>query len=644
MLCMLASVVLNMGLPASAHARSYECPQVNVVAQAQTDGSLHVAEQRTFDFDGEFSAVWWTFSGLPWNAEVTVSSMRMAFVDEEGNVTGDWTTLPEVSFQLSWRDEGGPSSDAWSFDKAKNTVYAFFNQEDARVIFELDYTVENGVQAYDDVAELYWKYVPEGWEADSQNVSVVIELPVALDAAVTPGENVRAWGHGPADGMVTVDEDGTVSYQVPLVRSGQYAEARVVFPVSWLTNLDAQARLANQGTTRLDSILAEEQAWTDQANNQRMVALRLNIGLVVGCALVLAIGIVLFLRLGREHKPDYVGDYWRDVPAPNLHPAVVGRLWRWNHESADDFTATIMHLANRGIVRIDKGSYEGRKGEQVDDYFLTLVGDPAAVGASPIDQAALRFLFEDVADGQKSLWVGSIREYGTRCPQKYVDAVKGWQGVLSAETDKHDFFEPKSKTAQKVVLVVAAVLAIGGLLAAAATRNLLVLACTLPTALALGVIANYMPRRSVEGNNIVARAKALRNWLRDFSSADECLPTDANTWGELMVYAYLFGVAKRAAGELRTVLSEVTDSPAEPTSFGSLYVPWYAWYVAVGHDAGGSSMPSVGDALSASIASTYSGAQSAISAINGSSSSAGGFGGGFSGGGGGGFGGGGGAR
>jgi len=50
--------------------------------------------------------------------------------------------------------------DAWSFDEPQDTVYAFFNVEDATMIFELDYTVVNGVQAYEDVAELYWKYVP----------------------------------------------------------------------------------------------------------------------------------------------------------------------------------------------------------------------------------------------------------------------------------------------------------------------------------------------------------------------------------------------------------------------------------------------------------------------------------------------------
>ena len=55
---------------------------------------------------------------------------------------------------------------------------------------------------------------------------------------------------------------------------------------------------------------------------------------------------------------------------------------------------------------------------------------------------------------------------------------------------------------------------------------------------ATAVLGNYTMRRSVEGNNIVARAKALRNWLRD---GDVRAEIDRP---ELVIYAYLFGVSE----------------------------------------------------------------------------------------------------
>ena len=81
----------------------------------------------------------------------------------------------------------------------------------------------------------------------------------------------------------------------------------------------------------------------------------------------------------------------------------------------------------------------------------------------------------------------------------------------------------------------------------------------IPTAIALGVIGNYMPRRSVKGNELTAKSKALRNWLTDFSSLDERPPTDVKVWGEFMVYAYLFGVADQAIKQLQTTMPQLFE-------------------------------------------------------------------------------------
>lgn len=641
MLAILASAAIS---PSRAFADSYDCPEVNISAQAQTDGSLRVVEQRTFDFDGAFSAVWWNVTGLPWNAEMHVNGVRVAAVDDAGNVQGDWTALPEVGFQISWRDSGGPSAPAWSFDETRDTLYAFSDYTDARVVVEVDYTVENAVQAYDDIAEVYWKYVPEGWGADSHDVSMTIALPVPSGVTVTPGDNVRAWGHGPLDGTVSVNEDGTVTYEVPLVRSGQYAEARVVFPVDWLTNLDEEAAQANQGVTRLDTVLAEEKDWADQANNQRVLALAVNVGIVVACVAAIAIAVLLFLRFGREHKPDFVGEYWRDVPDKSLHPAAVGRLWRWNHESCDDFTATVMSLAHRGAVRISKGSYADPEGKLVDDYYLTRVEPAASDLGNPVDRKTIELLFDRIAGGAPSLWLGTIREYGKHHSREYADLMASWQGVLSGEVNKHDFFETAGKRLQMIVGVFAVLFVIVGIIMGVSWGNFLPPLAMVPTGAVLLVIANYMPRRTEYGNNVTARAKALRNWLRDFSSLDERPPTDVKVWGEFMVYAYLFGVAEQAIKELRQAVPSLFED-ADMAGCAPSFVPWYVWYMpAWSHAGSGSEMPSIADAFDVAVSNTLATAQAAVSAANASMSGADGFGGGFSVGGGGGFGGGGGAR
>ena len=643
--------------PAPALAKTYTCPQVSISAQAQTDGTLHITEQRTFDFNGTFSAVWWSFTDLPWDAEVEIASLRMAEVNAQGEVVGDWVSLPEVSFQYAWREAGGPASAAWSFDELQDTVYAFFDITDERVVFELDYAVVNGVSAYEDVAEIYWKYVPEGWSVASENVTLDVALPVPSGVEVVPGDNVRAWGHGPLDGVVTIGEDGVVDYTVALVRAGQFAEARITFPRTWLTNLDPEIAQNRQGIHRLDSVIEEETGYADSANTFRMISLASTLAVLGVCVLMLAIALFLFLRYGREYKPDFTGEYWRDVPEPGMQPAIIGRLWRWNHESPNDLTATIMHLAHKGAIRIDRGSYVDSRGKQVDDYYLTRIEPNASQLTDPIELATMEFLFDKASGSRPSLWLNTIRAYGKNRPRDYVADVERWQGVLSAQVNKQDFVEARSKHLQGLMTTFAILCFIAAIASVLVLENFLYALMLVPTGIALLVIANYMPRRTVYGNNIVARCKALRNWLRDFSSLDERPPTDVKVWGEFMVYAYLFGVAAQTMRELQSTVPEVLVANDTAQDFGTTYVPWWVWYSAGTFHSGGSAvtMPSVGDLLSTSVNNTLMTAQAAISAATGGSSrdssdsgggfsSGGGFGGGFSMGGGGGFGGGGGAR
>lgn len=630
--------------PTKAYAKSYTMPKVDIVANAATDGSLNVVENRTFDFDGTYSAVWWTFSNLPSNANFKVNSIGVTRVDESGKALGQTTQLPATAFQLSWRDSGGPSKSSYSVDVGKDTVYVFFSATDEKLVITLDYTIVNGVQAYKDVGDIYWKYVGDQWAVASENVTMTLALPVPQGVTVTPGDNVRAWGHGPLDGTVTVNTDGTVDYKVAEVKAGQYAEARVIFPTSWLTNLSGEASLIHIGDAHFEDVLTQERAWADQANRQRILSLAFIIACAVITLLVLIWAIRSFFKYGKEHASNFTDEYWRDVPSAQDHPAVIARLRRWNKESSDDFTATLMYLSHKGAIQINKGNYEkqGTFGSKtIDDYYLTRVPAVADTLTNPIDKKAMEFLFDTIAGGADSLWFGSIQTYGKEHPKKFTARMSEWQGIVTAETNKREFFEVKSQKKQTQMISVVILLVVLGIASFVLLSNYIPFFFILPLVIVLLLIANYMPRRSVEGNDLEAKCTALRKWLKDFTLLNEKPPTDVKVWGELMVYAFMFGIADKVIADLKLRVPELFE---ESTAvMGGYYVPWYFWYMSSAGMHGGV-MPAASSMFQTSFANTVQTAQAAVSGAGGNFSSGGGFGGGFSGGGGGGFGGGGGAR
>ena len=652
-----AAVSLTVLAPHKAFAKSYTMPKVDIQAQVETDGSFHVTEQRTFSFDGSFEAVWWSFYGIPSQAEVHINGVRLVPTGGSDSVNDDVKTLESVPFVLQWRESGGPGKDAYSFDQAKNTAYVFFGSSPKNVIVELDYTVTNAVQAYEDIGELYWQYVGTQWSASSENVSATVSLPVPQGTEVTPGNNVRAWGHGPNNGQVSVNADGTVGFSVSHVPEGVFAESRIVFPRAWLTNLSAQAVKEHVGETRLDSVVKEEKEWADKANYQRLVSLVFMGSCAIVCVAVLAWALIMYFRYGKEYEPQFKDEYWRDVPDKGTHPALIGRLWRWGAESSNDLTATVMRLANQGSISLEQrqpslpsDSDSKNMGKEATDYLITKLPASEKV-TDPIDKAALDLLFGTVADGALVMSVSSIAEYGKENPEGLTAAFGDWQAVVSAEEGKHDYYEKKGWKLRRVMVAVGAIVIVAGIALAWFNTNLVPVFFAIPTGIALFVIGNYMPRRTREANELTAKSKALRNWLRDFSSLDERPPSDVKVWGEFMIYAYLFGVAKEAIKQLRIAEPQLFASEM-PDYSGNAGLPWWCWYTGATY-AGSSSVPAIGDFFDQSWENALASAQTALDAAkdaaNGGSfgggfSSGDGFGGGFSGGGGGGFGSGGGAR
>ncbi len=659
-LALLVTLLFIAATPHDAEAKSYTMPKVDIQAQLETDGSLHVIEQRTFEFDGDYSKLHWSFAQLPTNAEVKANGVRVIDLDESDALKGDsdnssesagaetesltgsvssngiisgdnaaegspssnledvTTTLEQRSFDLAWREkDAGPDADCYSVDSPQNTIYVFFKEAPHRIVVELDYTITEMAQVYDDYAEIYWQYLNSGWSQASENITCKLELPLPKGTTVTEGDNVKAWGHGPSGGTVDVSESGLITCQIPSTKTGEYAELRVLVPKTWLTNLSQKALQEHSGTLRGDAVSKDESTWTDKSKSQNVQSLIGRIAIVSICALLLAGGIILYRRYGVEHEPDYKEKYLREIPSPKVHPAVIGRLWRWNERNAKDLTAAILHLAQIGYIRIDR---EDSGKSSSSTYTLTRKVEIDDV-EDAIDKATLQLLFEVVAQGDESISLKSIRRFAKKNPKDFDGVMSAWNGILTNEVDKKCFFDEKSKRISNIIAVVGIVFLLIALLftlvgVVASSDSTFCFACMAVTSVCLFVIAYFTRRRTREGNNLVARCKAFRNWLRDFGKLDEAVPEDPGTWGEFMVYAYQFDVASGVADQLRIACPNLFKASSS-AAVASVSLPY--WLTAADGIGVFSDISTVGDAVSHSIEGACSDASSALSGDSGSS-------------------------
>ena len=558
--------LLPFCMPGKALAADYRCSEVDLLASVETDGSVHMTDQRIFDLtEGESAPerLKWLYDGFIEGAGVTIERVRMASVDGDGALAGEWTELPETTFLL--RGGGGPEHDAWAYDKFQHTLYAFVDAMPERVMFEVVYRVEDAIEAFDDAADFQWLYVPQDYDVALADVRAEVVLPVAADDSVKVMENVYAWGHGPADGEVDIRSDGTVIFTDPAVEPTMYAKARVMFPVEWLTNLSEEARLANQGTLQYYWTSRYEETWVDTDTSQEVIRLGLALGLLGLSAALLLAALIVWWRWGRERPPAFRDDYWMNPPADAMAPAVLGRLWRWNHESPDDIVATVLDMVRRGVleVRDDElvipaaGEEPAKRVESESSVALAApraadadapdapdanAADAANAEQAALDAATLRLL-RMVATGGRTLSRAKLSALAHEHPRDLLEANAAWQRRLTALVEPYGFFDTASRRAQHVVLGAAiflAVVAVAALIWVSWRAGVLALA----TAAAMGVLGNYTMRRSPEGNDIAAHAKALRNWMRDGGWSLEGGKLAPDERAALIPYAYLFGALK----------------------------------------------------------------------------------------------------
>ena len=621
-------LVALLAAPVTALAVDYTMGPVTIDAVLAADGTLTVTEDRTFNFDGHANGVYWKIPKGTYEGREIAPVVESCGVAEDGQYErfSDSLSGDDHTYELT--------------EYSRYTQVKLYNQaDDEPVTFRVVYKLPQLATAWADTGELYWKFVSDGWDEPTDNVTCTIHLPVPSGQTVKAGDNVRAWGHGTLDGNVSFDGSDVV-FTVPRVGTADYAEARVTFPMSWLTS-------ARSSENRLDAILAEEQQWADEANARREAVRAEQTGLgVVFCAVgagACAIVWRAWRRYKESHRPLFQDEYFRDVPSAD-HPAVLGALYHGGSVGTEEFTATLMHVSDQGAVELNHVEYPGSFGRTKEDYQLVRVPSKAETLTSPIDRDLMRMLFERVApktkssrdlhgDGHVTLLFSEMKRVAKKHPERYMDAYDDWKGAAEGEAIERGFFTDDSRGGRGwlVLAIVACALALCIGLAGAIELEppaWVWLMLLLPVAGLVAAIVTlaHMKALSREAIELRAQLEALRRWLKDFTRLKEAVPNDVVLWNRLLVMAVVLGVADEVIQQLQVAMPELLADPD--------FMPTYVWV------SGHGSMDSPSAAFASAAAASYQASSAAIAASN--NSSGGGGGGGFSGGGGGGFGGGGG--
>lgn len=624
--CALVALALLL-LPAAAHADGYSMTQTYIGATVEADGSLTVVEGRQFDFDDDINGVYWDINTGS-NQQGGTAGVDVLSVEE------DDTAFNKVDYAN--KGDSGVYTVEQSDGSVRIKVFSPHESDDS-AIYYVSYTMTGAVMNWADTAELYWKFVGDGWSANSDDVEMEVYFADgAIGTPASKGDNFRAWGHGPLTGDVSIDADEPmVTYTIPCVHEGEFAEARIAFPSDWVPGLSASSE------ERMPTILSEEKTWAEEANARRARA-RMIANTLAAVSVVAAVtftGVIVVLKLRRRKpKPLFQDEYFRDVPSAD-HPAVLSALMSWNEVPDQAYIATLMKLTDDRVIKLEETTETKKKGllrrEKEERTYRITVTDEAwkAAKKDGIDRDVLKVFFAGVKpdkDGVRSRTFSELEEYASERTESVGDKLEDYQNTVKGELADREYVASDGIVAMVFGLVLGILIAfipVGSIFFTdGAQANIIAAIVSVPIVLVGIGVSRTFRRFTPEGAEVAARCKALKHWLEDFTRLKEAVPGDLVLWNKLLVMGVALGVSKEV---LRQLAEAVPPEVREADGFYDNY-PCYWWYYH--HYGTESPLDSFNDVYHESISAVASS----------SDSSGGGGGGGFSVGGGGGAGGGGG--
>jgi len=198
------TLLINFALffiPDSVAAKSFRIDRIAIQARVLPDGNMYIDESRTYTFRGKFS---WADYKLP--------------LQGIGNVLDFSLNDENTNYRKSKSEEPG----TYTVQSSEYSFYVrwHYQAENQTKTFTLHYLVTDVISVYQDVAELYYKFVGEENEMPVGQVTVNIQLPGQITSDV-----VKAWAHGPLWGGIRFEQNELVMDVDPLP-ARTYWEAR----------------------------------------------------------------------------------------------------------------------------------------------------------------------------------------------------------------------------------------------------------------------------------------------------------------------------------------------------------------------------------------------------------------------------------
>lgn len=514
-----------MGSACAEEDRSYSIPSINMDMFLQNDGSIHVKETIHYSFSGTYNGV---YRDIPLKNGQILENVKVS-------TQGAYSSQEIIDQGTNQRVKIYLYSDA-----AKTTP---ISNKDVDVT--LEYDLGHVLRFYNDIVELQYKLVGEGWSVPIGQLNAKIHVPSS--------DGVKYWLNPPYYAKNSSWQGNTLEVNSGSIPSGDYFEVRMVLPKSQFSSNPTNGTIINQ-----DALSQIEQIQTAYQNQLNFNAMLYSI-LAVLMILSLFVPLIIYYRYGREPKIDYQAEYERDIPTddpPALVNAICGPGFskKIGEPDMDGFKATIMDLIDRKYLLMEKEPSE-KQGYGIDDsMFLKINPEKDKSALKEFELDILNFLGEFEQDGLISLDQISADLSDRETAKSFRDTYNNWKDDIKdrflSDDQMDKIFIKKGDTYLKI-FGVAGIIVAAIVFFVTITDSLPAARFALIASIALGVvsiISLILPQKiagqwTTYGEEYDAKWHNFKKYIQDFSLIKEYPPESVTIWNKYLVYATALGAA-----------------------------------------------------------------------------------------------------
>ncbi len=474
----------------------------------------------------------------------------------------------------------------WQYHVDKDCYYGLINknrqfeiawgvsEKRATRTFEISYTIKDAIKNYNDCSEFYWQFISTESEIPAKKVSGTINLP---EAAVNK-EDIRIWAHGPLNGNIFLESNTTVKFDVENLDENTMLEARVITPTSVFYENDNILEV-----NKLNTILAQEQKWADEANRERNLRNLIVIAIISIIIVLNIIGIVIAVFLSKKIstykkilnetpiiKPTNPAKYFRDIPNENSTPAQAGFLYYFNNTGIDSnisqiISATFLDLCLKKYISFEVAS------DKKNDIIIIL--NPVNSINLPNDEKLIYDLLVKVIsnNSQNSCTMKDFKKYCERHSSEFLklctNITKETKNIcqVNGNYDKALIINSSDWSAKGVGYIFLAILGF-----------IPFLACVIPSIILAYYsfsLSSRLKTLTQKGTDEKECWTGLKNYMNDFSLLKEKEVPELVLWEKYLVYATAFGIADKVLKQLKVIYPQITDYNYMSTH-GYAYLYW----------------------------------------------------------------------